>query len=94
MPNLIISINLHIEFQSPYIDTISIMLRVLSTRIKDKIHSDKDLQLLYTKIIKLNLKVSKQSINMKEAEMLISNINRMRELTSNEDIKSRAHKFQ
>lgn len=45
------------NFLFPYSESIDIMLRILSIQINDKIHSDKDLQILYRKIIRLMSKV-------------------------------------
>jgi hypothetical protein len=41
----------------PYCESIDIILRILSIQINEKVHSDKDLQILYTNIIRLMSKV-------------------------------------
>ena len=52
--------SLQIDYQFTYLHMIDIMFHVISLHIDERIHSDKDLQILYTKIIKLMRKVSKQ----------------------------------
>ena len=70
---------------------IDIMFHVLSIHIDEKIHSDKDLQILYAKIIKLMRKVSKQF--PRNAKFTLDGIiDYLGEFTSKKDIKAYAQK--
>jgi hypothetical protein len=83
--------SLQIDYQFTYLHMIDIMFHVLSIQIDEKIHSDKDLQILYTKIIKLMRKVSKQfPRNVKFT--LDGIIAYLGEFTSKKDIKAYAQK--
>ena len=57
--------NLIRNFQTPYEEAINIMLQELLARVNDKIHSENDKQILYTRILnllqKLILQLSGQS---------------------------------
>ncbi|MDW0128607.1 MAG: hypothetical protein QOK87_09560, partial [Nitrososphaeraceae archaeon] len=70
---------------------IDIMFHVLSLHIDERIHSGKDLQILYTKIIKLMRKVSKQ-FPRNARGTLDGIINFIGEFTSKKDIRLYAQK--
>jgi hypothetical protein len=81
--------SLQIDYQFTYLHMIDIMFHVLSIQIDEKIHSDKDLQILYTKIIKLMRKVSKQF--PRNAKFTLDGIiNYLGEFTSKKEIKAYA----
>jgi hypothetical protein len=83
--------SLQIDYQFTYLHMIDIMFHVLSIQIDEKIHSDKDLQILYTKIIKLMRKVSKQF--PRNAKFTLDGIIAyLGEFTSKKDIKAYAQK--
>jgi hypothetical protein len=83
--------SLQIDYQFTYLHMIDIMFHVLSIQIDEKIHSDKDLQMLYTKIIKLMRKVSKQF--PRNAKFTLDGIIAyLGEFTSKKDIKAYAQK--
>lgn len=71
--------NLIRNFQTPYEDTINIMIQELLARVNDKIRSEKDKQILYSRILqlqqKLKLKVSGQT-DIKVIERLDSLISK------------------
>jgi hypothetical protein len=82
---------LQIDYQYTYLHIIDIMFHVLSLHIDERIHSDKDLQILYTKIIKLMRKVSKQF--PRNAKFTLDGIiNFICEFTSKKDIRVYAQK--
>lgn len=83
--------SLQIDYQFTYLHMIDIMFHVLSIHIDEKIHSDKDLQILYAKIIKLMRKVSKQF--PRNAKFTLDGIiDYLGEFTSKKDIKAYAQK--
>jgi hypothetical protein len=83
--------SLQIDYQFTYLHMVDIMFHVLSIQIDEKIHSDKDLQILYTKIIKLMRKVSKQF--PRNAKFTLDGIIAyLGEFTSKKDIKAYAQK--
>lgn len=83
--------SLQIDYQFTYLHMIDIMFHVLSLHIDERIHSDKDLQILYTKIIKLIRKVSKQF--PRDAKFTLDGIiNYLGEFTSKKDIRVYAQK--
>ena len=82
---------LQIDYQFTYLHIIDIMFHVLSLHIDERIHSDKDLQILYTKIIKLMRKVSKQF--PRNAKFTLDGIiDYLGEFTSKKDIRVYAQK--
>lgn len=82
---------LQIDYQFTYLHMIDIMFHVLSLHIDERIHSDKDLQILYTRILKLMRKVSKQF--PRNAKFTLDGIiNYLGEFTSRKDIKVYAQK--
>ena len=83
--------SLQIDYQFTYLHMIDIMFHVLSLHIDEKIHSDKDFQILYTKIIKLMRKVSKQFPRNAKGT-LDGIINFIGEFTSKKDIRLYAQK--
>jgi hypothetical protein len=83
--------SLQIDYQFTYLHMIDIMFHVLSLHIDERIHSDKDLQILYTKIIKLMRKVSKQFPRNAKGT-LDGIIDFIGELTSKKDIRLYAQK--
>jgi len=83
--------SLQIDYQFTYLHMIDIMFHVLSIHIDERIHSDKDLQILYTKIIKLMRKVSKQFPRNAKGT-LDGIINFIGEVTSKKDIRLYAQK--
>lgn len=83
--------SLQIDYQFTYMHMIDIMFHVLSLHIDERIHSDKDLQILYSKIIKLMRKVSKQF--PRNAKVTLDGIiNYLGEFTSKKDIRVYAQK--
>ena len=83
--------SLQIDYQFTYLHMIDIMFHVLSLRIDERIHSDKDLQILYAKIIKLMRKVSKQF--PRNAKFTLDGIiDYLGEFTSKKDIRIYAQK--
>jgi hypothetical protein len=82
---------LQIDYQYTYLHMIDIMFHVLSLHIDERIHSDRDLQILYTKIIKLMRKVSKQFPRNAKGT-LDGIINFICEFTSKKDIRVYAQK--
>ena len=83
--------SLQIDYQFTYLHMIDIMFHVLSLHIDERIHSDKDFQILYTKIIKLMRKVSKQFPRNAKGT-LDGIINFIGEFTSKKDIRLYAQK--
>jgi len=83
--------SLQIDYQYTYLHIIDIMFHVLSLHIDERIHSDRDLQILYTKIIKLMRKVSKQFPRNAKGT-LDGIINFISEFTSKKDIRLYAQK--
>jgi hypothetical protein len=83
--------SLQIDYQYTYLHMIDIMFHVLSLHIDERIHSDKDLQILYTKIIKLMRKVSKQFPRNAKGT-LVGIIDFITEFTSKKDIRLYAQK--
>jgi hypothetical protein len=83
--------SLQIDYQFTYLHMIDIMFHVLSLHIDERIHSDKDLQILYTKIIKLMRKVSKQFPRNAKGT-LDGIIDFIGEFTSKKDIRHYAQK--
>jgi len=82
---------LQIDYQFTYLHMIDIMFHVLSLHIDERIHSDKDFQILYTKVIKLMRKVSKQFPRNAKGT-LDGIINFIGEFTSKKDIRLYAQK--
>ena len=82
---------LQIDYQYTYLHMIDIMFHVLSLHIDERIHSDRDLQILYTRIIKLMRKVSKQFPRNAKGT-LDGIINFINEFTSKKDIRLYAQK--
>ena len=83
--------SLQIDYQFTYLHMIDIMFHVLSLHIDERINSDKDLQILYTKIIKLMRKVSKQF--PRNAKVTLDGIiNYLGEFISKKDIRVYAQK--
>ncbi|MGE5705162.1 MAG: hypothetical protein ACM3XP_00410 [Nitrososphaerales archaeon] len=83
--------SLQIDYQFTYLHMIDIMFHVLSLRIDERIHSDKDLQILYAKIIELMRKVSKQF--PRNAKFTLDGIiDYLGEFTSKKDIRIYAQK--
>ena len=83
--------SLQIDYQFTYLHMIDTMFHVLSLQIDERIHSDKDLQILYTKIIKLMRKVSRQFPRNAKGT-LDGIINFIGEFTSKKDIRVYAQK--
>jgi hypothetical protein len=83
--------SLQIDYQFTYLHMIDIMFHVLSLHIDERIHSDKDFQILYTKIIELMRKVSKQFPRNAKGT-LDGIINFIGEFTSKKDIRLYAQK--
>ena len=82
---------LQIDYQFTYLHMIDIMFHVLSLRIDERIHTDMDLQILYTKMIRLMRKVSKQF--PRNAKFTLDGIiSYLSEFTSKKDIKVYAQK--
>jgi hypothetical protein len=80
------------DFQMPYQVTLRTMLTVLTIRIKNKIHSDKDQYVLFAKIIKLITSVNPYYQNQ-ENEVLNDMINEMKKLRPNKEIQNTASEF-
>ncbi len=82
---------LQIDYQFTYLHMMDIMFHVLSLHIDERIHSDKDLQKLYTKIIRLMRKVSRQF--PRNAKVTLDGIiSYLGEFTSKKDIRVYAQK--
>lgn len=77
-----------------YVQIIETMLHILTIQIDDKIHSDKDLQILYTKVIKLIRKISQVKPDFHTMELINHLINNMSETRSNEDVRLYAEKHE
>ena len=79
------SLEHHCKFN--YVQIIEAMLHILTVRINDTIHSDNDLQILYTKVIKLVRKVSQHSPGFHTMTLIKLLEHHIKEMASNERIR-------
>jgi len=80
------------HFKFNYVQIIETMLHILTVRINDNIHSDKDLQILYTKIIKLIRKVSEYEPGFHTMSLVTLLEHHIRQVQSNEPVRVYANK--
>ena len=83
--NDLTSLEHHCKFN--YVQIIETMLHILTVQINDNIHSDNDLQILYTKLIKLIRKVSQHSPDFHTMKTINLLEHHIKEMASNERVK-------
>jgi hypothetical protein len=85
---------LRVHFEFPYRYAFSIMLQVLLQRTSTMVHSENSSQILYTRIVKLMIKLSQQIFDMKDStDILDSFMSNLEKLESSSSVGGYAKKY-